>query len=104
MRGTFQMTRALLAIATMGVGVLVSLAPSVAADLPPVTGRLAQQLDCGPCGCLRVDFAYHRELRSTYGTGFDPRNYDETQPHYYFGAMRAYPQYSVGDCPVPGRY
>jgi hypothetical protein len=92
------MMRALLSVATVGICVLASLAPSVAADLP-VSGRgVTQQAWCGPCGCLRVDFDHHRELRSTYGTGFDPRNYDETQPHYYFGAMRAYPRYSVEDC------
>jgi hypothetical protein len=97
------MARALLAIATMGIGVLASLASSLAADLP-ATGRVVhQEASCGPCGCLRVDFDYHRELRSTYGTGFDPRNYDETQPHYYFGPVRAYPRYSGDDC-APGRY
>jgi hypothetical protein len=96
------MARALLAIATISIGVLASLASSLAADLP-VNRRVAQQEACGPCGCLRVDFDYHRELRSTYGAGFDPRNYDETQPHYYFGAMRPYPRYSVDDC-APGPY
>ena len=38
---------------------------------------------CGPCGCLGVAYELHRELRSTYGLGFDPRNYDTTQPRYY---------------------
>jgi hypothetical protein len=100
MRG-HPMVRALLSVATVGVCVLASLAPSAAADLP-VSGRGAtQQAWCGPCGCLRVDFDYRRELRSTYGTGFDPRNYDETQPHYYFGPIRPYPRYSVDDCPGP---
>jgi hypothetical protein len=50
---------------------------------------------CGPCGCLRVAYAYHPELRSTYGAGFDPRNYDTTEPHYYLGRVRAYPQYYI---------
>jgi hypothetical protein len=48
---------------------------------------------CGCCGCLRVTYDRHRELRSTYGAHFDPRNYDQTEPHYYFGRVRAYPQY-----------
>jgi len=48
---------------------------------------------CGCCGCLRVTYDYHRELRSTYGSHFDPRNYDQTEPHYHFGRVRAYPQY-----------
>jgi hypothetical protein len=57
---------------------------------------------CGPCGCLTVTYEYHRQLRSTYGLGFDPRNYDTTQPHYYFGAMHAYPRYFVDGQPTPG--
>jgi hypothetical protein len=51
------------------------------------------QRSCGCCGCLHVTYDHHRELRSTYGTGFDPRNYDQTEPRYYFGKVRAYPQY-----------
>jgi hypothetical protein len=37
-----------------------------------------------------VTYVYHRDLRQTYGTGVDPRNYDETEPHYYFGPVRRY--------------
>jgi hypothetical protein len=51
------------------------------------------ELSCGCCGCLHVTYDYHRVLHSTYGTHFDPRNYDQTEPHYYFGRVRAYPQY-----------
>ena len=50
---------------------------------------------CGPCGCLQVSYDYHRELRSTYGAGFDPRNFDQTQPYYFLGPVRAYPRYWV---------
>ena len=48
---------------------------------------------CGPCGCLHVSYDYHRELRSTYGLSFDPRNFDQTQPYYFLGRVRAYPRY-----------
>jgi hypothetical protein len=48
---------------------------------------------CGPCGCLHVSYDYHRELRSTYGLSFDPRNFDQTQPYYVLGPVRAYPRY-----------
>jgi hypothetical protein len=67
--------------------------PASAADryVPPRVK--AERAYCGCCGCLRVTYDYHRELRSTYGTHFDPRNYDQTEPHYYFGRVRAYPQY-----------
>jgi hypothetical protein len=54
---------------------------------------------CGPCGCVSVVYVYHRELQSTYGLGYDPRNYDATQPRYYFGAIRAYPRYLVDRIP-----
>lgn len=45
------------------------------------------------CGCWHVTWVYHRELRYTYGWGFDPRSYDMTEPHYYLGAMKAYPRF-----------
>jgi hypothetical protein len=48
---------------------------------------------CGPCGCLHVSYTYHRELRSTYSLNFDPRNFDQTQPYYFLGPVRAYPRY-----------
>jgi hypothetical protein len=54
----------------------------------------------GLCGCLHVGYVYHRELRTTYGSGFDPRNFDQTEPHYYFGPVRAYPRYWVDADPV----
>jgi hypothetical protein len=61
-------------------------------DLPAGVARHRGHF-CGCCGCLGVSYDYHRELRSTYGAHFDPRNYDQTEPHYYFGPVRAYPQY-----------
>jgi hypothetical protein len=72
---------------------------AVAAELlPPAVAHVRHHHAvpwCGPCGRLRVSYVYHRELRSTYGTGFDPRNFDQTEPHYYFGPGRAYPRYWV---------
>jgi len=50
-----------------------------------------------PCGCLHVSYVFHRELRSTYGLSFDPRNFDQTRPYYYFGALRAYPRYWIAE-------
>jgi hypothetical protein len=52
-------------------------------------------IGCGPCGCLHVSYVYHRELESTYGPGFDPRDFDQTEPYYYLGRMRAYPRFWV---------
>ena len=68
-----------------------------AADLsvPPAVAPAAGAPRCGPCGCLGVAYVYHRSLESTYGVDFDPRNYDQTVPHYYFGRVRAYPRYFV---------
>jgi hypothetical protein len=57
---------------------------------------------CGPCGCLYVGYVYHRELRSSYGLTFDPRNYDTTEPHYFFGPLRAYPRYFIDAWIAPG--
>lgn len=80
-----------------------SLGPLGAAELrvPEGGARPGGLAYCGPCGCLGVAYVYHRELRSTYGLGFDPRNYDTTQPHYYFGRVRAWPRYFVEGGPVP---
>jgi hypothetical protein len=48
---------------------------------------------CGPCGCLRVSWDYHRVMEQTYGSGFDPRNFDTTEPYFYLGRVKAYPRY-----------
>jgi hypothetical protein len=92
----------------LGVGitsllVAFSLSPLKAADLsiPPRVASTGLPPHCGPCGCLRVTYVYHRSLESTYGLNFDPRNYDQTEPHYYFGRLRAYPRYFVDGGPGP---
>jgi hypothetical protein len=70
--------------------------PAGAAELPVRGARSHHAVAwCGPCGCLRVSYVYHREILTTYGTGFDPRNYDQTRPHFYLGAVRRYPRYWV---------
>jgi hypothetical protein len=71
-------------------------------DIPPRVGAINVAPQCGPCGCLRVTYVYHRSLEATYGAGFDPRSYDETRPHYNFGRVRAYPRYFIEGGPGPG--
>lgn len=67
---------------------------SIAADRAILgAGEVVAARQCGCCGCLRATYEFHPELRSTYGTQFDPRNYDQTVPHYYYGRIRAYPLY-----------
>jgi hypothetical protein len=73
-------------------GLLAGSQSARAADLG-VPAPAAQAEECGPCGCVHVSYDYHRELRSTYGVAFDPRNFDQTQPYYYFGPVRAYPRF-----------
>jgi hypothetical protein len=63
----------------------------------------ARPLYCG-CGCLYVSFDRHRELHTTYGTNFDPRNFDQTEPHYYFGRMRAYRRFCTDRYGVESQY
>jgi hypothetical protein len=103
------MSRPLLALGSIfGALVLATAAPVRAADVPLVPAGVTHQAHdpvpvyCGPCGCLQVVYVYHRELRSTYGLAFDPRNDDTTEPQYYFGPPRAYPRYFVDGVPVPG--
>ena len=79
---------AVLAIADLAA---VPVSASAADLLYPRHHNLA--VGCGPCGCLHVSYVYHRELQSTYGLGFDPRDFDQTEPYYYLGRMRAYPRY-----------
>ena len=82
----------LLAGVLAAAGVSLVSGSATAADSPiPVNRNSASR--CGFCGCLHVSYDYHRELRSTYGIGFDPRNFDQTEPHYYFGPVKAYPRY-----------
>lgn len=96
------MRRSTLAIGVSIAAVGLSCLPLGAAELraPRVIVHPQHLSHCGPCGCLGVAYVYHRELRSTYGLGFDPRNYDTTQPHYYFGPIRAYRRYFVEGAPV----
>jgi hypothetical protein len=86
------MSKVLFLLATAVAVCTMVPAGAKAADLP---GRFARHWgpSCGCCGCLGVTYDYHRELRSTYGAHFDPRNYDQTEPHYHFGRVRAYPHY-----------
>lgn len=76
--------------------------PAVAAELPLAAHVRHHHVAsrCGPCGCLHVTYDRHRELESTYGIGFDPRSFDTTEPYYFLGRQRAYPQYWV-DAELP---
>ena len=80
----------------IAVGLPAKARTAAAADLQvsPSEARAEQYQACGPCGCLHVTYEYHRELKSTYGVGYDPRNFDTTEPYFYWGAMKAYPRYS----------
>jgi hypothetical protein len=89
------------AVGLIGLAAFMLPVPASAADLPiSVRPNRYATLWCGGCGCLHKSYVYHRELESTYGTSVDPRNYDQTEPHYYFGRMRAYPRYWVTAGPL----
>jgi len=45
------------------------------------------------CGCMVMTVEYHRELKYTYGSHMDPRSFDQTEPFYYYGAIKGYPRY-----------
>ena len=95
------MLRSIVALgAVVGVLAVTSMDRAEAAELQ--APRAALPAYCGPCGCLQVTYVYHRKLLSTYGTGFDPRNYDMTQPHYYPSrSMHAFPRYFVDGALLP---
>ena len=100
------MSRAMVMLGAGITSLFVALSWSTlkAADLniPPRVGAAHGPPQCGPCGCLRVTYVYHRSLEATDGVGFDPRNYDETEPHHYFGRVRAYPRYFIEGGPGLG--
>jgi len=103
--GYLSVTKSLLALGGVVGIMLTSSSPLGATELPTPSinyAGIGAPVYCGPCGCLRVAYSYHPELRSTYGLSFDPRNYDTTQPHYYLGRMRAYPRYYIDGLPVHG--
>lgn len=95
------MYRSMLALGGVAVAlVLASPAPLKAAELVVPHGAYVRPAYCGPCGCLTVRYVYHRQLETTYGASFDPRNFDTTEPYYYFGPVRRYPRYFVNGVPV----
>jgi len=85
-------------------GMAAASVSAVAAELlPPAVAHVSHQPIAawyGPCGCLHVSYVFHRKLRYTYGLRFDPRNFDQTEPYYRFGPLRAYPRYWVSAAPV----
>ena len=94
---------ALLAGMVVAAAVPAATVTAITAELlPPAVAHVRHHAArcCGPCGCLHVSYVYHKELRSTYGLSFDPRNFDQTEPYYHFGRARAYPRYWVDADPV----
>ena len=66
-----------------------------AADLPyrhRAAEEPARRMD-GICPCYTYTVR-HKVLLSTYGTDLDPRNYDFTEPHYFFGGVKTFRRYS----------
>jgi hypothetical protein len=98
------MISALVLGAVAAAGMLAAPVSAVATELlPPTIAHVRHQHTVvwyGPCGCLHASYVFHRELRSTYGLSFDPRNFDQTEPYYHFGRLRAYPRYWVDAEPV----
>jgi hypothetical protein len=91
---TFSMT-ALVAIGTMSSMIAITSAAEL--ELPRAAAHWPhyRRAACWDCCCLRVRYVRHRQVESTYGTGFDPRNYDQTQPRFYLGHSRTYARYWV---------
>jgi hypothetical protein len=78
----------------IALALVAGLSSQAAAADRVVPRRLAYRSydDCR-CGPPIAAYVYHRDLRQTYGSHFDPRNYDQTEPHYYFGPVRRYVRY-----------
>jgi hypothetical protein len=77
------------------LGVIVAAPSGNAADLPSrhLTAEVpARRLD-GICPCYTYTVR-HRVMLSTYGAGFDPNNYDMTEPHYFLGPFKTFRRYT----------
>lgn len=91
-------------ISALGAGLMAAgiaampISASAADLLLPYHHRVAGW--CGRCGCLHLNYVYHREVETTYGAGFDPRNFDQAVPYFYWGRTRAYPRYWVDADPA----
>jgi hypothetical protein len=97
------MSRTMMALAGIVSAIILASPISLgAAELQAPAQAVRAYPDCGRCGCLSVTYVHHRDMQSTYGLGFDPRNYDQTEPHFYFGRMHAYPRYFVEGVPTSG--
>ena len=97
------MTRIILVLAVVTLAFSAhSLRAAELKSAPGVTRAPWARPACGPCGCLGVAQVRHRSVESTYGLGFDPRNDDQTEPHYYLGPIRSYPRYFVDGATFPG--
>jgi hypothetical protein len=68
-------------------------AADTVAPLPGYHHRVFHYKDS--CGCLHLTYHYHRELRFTYGAFSDPRSFDTQEPYFYYGPVKAYPEYFV---------
>lgn len=88
-----------------GLGALLFAATAGAADLEAPSPRpvVAAPAACGPCGCLTVEYVAHPQLETTYGLGYDPRNFNTAEPYFYMGPVRHYPRYFVDGVPVQER-
>jgi len=94
------MSKMSFALAAVALTTVATLPQSASADAWRTRHKYHAHLGSEPiyhyedsCGCLSVTFEHHRELRYTYGAHVDPRSFDQTEPYYYYGPMKAYPRY-----------
>jgi hypothetical protein len=93
------MSKMLFGLAAMALAAIAAVPLSARADEWPTRhyihhpGRPPVCHYANGCCCLHVTYDYHRELKYTYGWHFDPRSFDETEPFYYYGAVKRYPHY-----------
>jgi hypothetical protein len=85
-----------LGLAAVALVIAISLPRSAMAADP----GLLRQVTHGPtyhfndaCGCVHFSYDYHRELQYTYGPRVDPRSFDQTEPYFYYGAVKAYSRF-----------
>ena len=90
-----------LAIGLIGLAACILPVSASAADLPvSVRPNRPQRCGVGNAVVFISPTFITENCDQPTGTGFDPRNFDTTEPHYYLGRMRAYPRYWVSAGPL----
>jgi hypothetical protein len=76
-----------LVVRAMGAMTTIAAAADPTALQKVANHKARSQWRCVACGCIRE--GRRSELQSTYGLNYDPRNFDTTEPYFFYNGTRA---------------